>query len=217
MEPENPLLDEYFLKQTGKRNPAVCLLPTASGDSDTYIVTYYDAFNRYHCRPDHLSLFFPPANIEAFLLSHDAIYVGGGNTKSMLALWREWGLDRILRRAWRRGIVLGGVSAGSICWFEEGLTDSISDKLTRLECLGLLRGSNCPHYDSEEDRRPVFRRLVGGGRMKPGVAAEDGVALHYVGRRLKRVVASRPDAAAYRVRPVRGALREEKITPAYLG
>ena len=116
MEPDNPLLDEYFLAQTGKPEPAVCFLPTASGDADGYVVRFYAAFMKLRCQPSHLSLFEPPKNLEAFVLSQDAIYVGGGNTKNMLALWQEWKLDRILRKAWRQGVVLGGISAGSVCW-----------------------------------------------------------------------------------------------------
>jgi peptidase E len=155
--------------------------------------------------------------LEAFVLSQDAIYVGGGNTKSLLALWREWKLDRILRKAWQAGIVLGGISAGSICWFEEGLTDSIPGRLTVLPCLGLLSGSNCPHYDGEKNRRPVFQRLVSKGRMKAGVASDDGVALHFVGRKLARVVSSRPAAAAYTVRRAGTTVEEIKIAPTFLG
>jgi len=217
MEPDNPLLDEYFLAQTGKQKPSVCFVPTASGDSDTYIVKFYAAFGRLSCRPSHLSLFRPPKDLEEFVLAHDAIYVGGGNTKSLLALWREWKLDRILRNAWRQGVLLGGISAGSICWFEEGLTDSIPGRLTTLLCLGLLRGSNCPHYDGESNRRPEYQRHIGQGKMKSGLAADDGVALHFVGRRLSRVVSSRVGASAYAVRKTNGGVKETKITATYLG
>ncbi len=217
MEPENRLLGTYFLAQTGKRRPAVCFVPTASGDSDRDVVNFYTSYGRLSCRPSHLSLFHPPEKLEAFVLSQDAVYVGGGNTKSMLALWREWGLDRIFRKAWRRGVVLGGVSAGSICWFEQGLTDSITGTLTVLPCLGLLKGSNCPHYHNQPKRRPAFRRLIQAGKMKAGLAADDAVALHFIGRRLAHIVSSRPEAAAYRVKKAAGGLAETKITPRYLG
>jgi peptidase E len=129
----------------------------------------------------------------------------------MLAIWREWGFDRLLRRAWERGIVLAGISAGSICWFEEGLTDS-TGSLTPLRCLGFLPGSNCPHYDGERLRRPVYRRMVATGRMRPGLAADDGAALHFVGTRLADVVSSRPGARAWRV----GRSGETEIRPRYL-
>ncbi len=217
MEPRNPLLDQYFLRQTGKRRPAVCFVPTASAEAPSYIARFHRAFLRHRCRPAHLSLFRPPRDLEDFVLSQDALYVGGGNTKSMLALWREWGLDRILRAAWRRGVVLGGISAGSICWFEEGLTDSIPGRLTALPCLGFLPGSNCPHYDGESGRRPAYQRAIARGAIAEGYAAADGVALHFVGHRLHRVVSSRPAALAYRVRRAGRSAAEYGIAPEYLG
>ncbi len=217
MEPNNLLLEEYFLRQARKRKPTVCFLPTASGDADADIVKFYASFGKLGCRPAHVSLFRPPESLEPFILSQDAIYVGGGNTKSMLALWREWGLDRVLRKAWRLGIVIGGISAGSICWFEEGLTDSIPGRLVVLPCLGLLRGSNCPHYDSQPNRRPLYQRLIKAGKMKNGLAADDGVALHFIGRKLAHVVSSRSEAAAFRLSMTASGVEEKKITARYLG
>ena len=129
----------------------------------------------------------------------------------MLALWREWKLDKILKKAWREGIVLGGVSAGSICWFEEGLTDSVLGKLTALPCLGFLPGSNAPHYDSEPERRPTYLRLIGRGKMLEGFAMDDCIALHFENKRLLRVVRSQADAAAYRVKRVENEAVEERI------
>jgi dipeptidase E len=217
MEPDNPLLDEYFIKQTGERNPAVCFVPTASGDADGYIVKFYSAFNRLRCRPTHLSVFRPPQDLETSVLEQNAIYVGGGNTKNLLALWREWGLDRILHKAWQQGIVLGGISAGSICWFDQGLTDSVPGRLTVLPCLGFLKGSNCPHYDGEPKRRPAYQLFVRQGKMKNGIATDNGVALHFVGQKLAHVVSSRPDAAAYHVHRQGKQAKEERIVPQYLG
>jgi dipeptidase E len=144
MEPDNPLLDLYILKQAKKPTPKICFIPTASGDSDHYISRYYNFFNKQNCNPSHLSLFKPPTrDLEGFLLEKDIIYVGGGNTRNLLALWKEWGLDNILRKAWNQGIVLAGVSAGSICWLEEGVTDSFGEGLEPIKCLGFLKGSNC--------------------------------------------------------------------------
>lgn len=217
MEPENPLLDKYILKQAAKRKPAVCFVPTASGESGPYIAQFYEAFGKYYCDASHLSLFKLPQNLESYLLSQDIIYVGGGNTKSMLALWREWHLDRILRKAWRQGVVLCGISAGSICWFQEGLTDSIPNQLQSLQCLGMLPGSHCPHYDGESERQSSYERLIRSGKMKPGVAADDGVGLHYVGKKLKHVVSSRPNAAAYTVKNKASGLAITRIQPRYLG
>lgn len=217
MEPGNPLLDRYFLEQTGKTNPSICFVGTASGDSQDYVARFYAGFGKLKCKPAHLSLFRPPPDIASFVFSQDAIYVGGGNTKNLLALWRDWKLDRLLRQAWARGIVLGGLSAGSICWFQQGLTDSFAGRLTRLDCLGWLGGSNCPHYDGEAERRPAYRRLVAAGRMVPGLAADDGVALHFIGTELRHVVSSRPKARAYRVSGRGRRIHEEELMPKYLG
>lgn len=198
MEPDNPLLDLYILKQAGKAKPKICFLPTASGDADNYIARFYDFFNQQNCHPSHLSLFEPPTrDLESFILEKDIIYVGGGNTKNLLALWREWGLDHILRKAWDQGVILAGVSAGSICWFEQGVTDSFGDGLEPIECLGFLKGSNCPHYDGAADRRPAYHQLIETGKIQAGVATDDGVALHYKELQISKVVSSRSNAKAY--------------------
>lgn len=200
MEPENPLLDLYILNQAGKSNPKICYVPTASGDADICIKWFYDFFEQQVCQPSHLSIFKPPTrDLEGFLLDKDIIYVGGGNTKNLLALWKEWGLDKIMRKAWEQGIVLAGISAGSICWFEEGVTDSYGDKLEPLKCLGFLKGSNCPHYDGEADRRPAYQQFVASHQIKPGIAADDGVAIHYINQQISKIVSSRPNAKAYQV------------------
>jgi peptidase E len=200
MEPENPLLDLYILNQSGKKNPKICYVPTASGDSDICISWYYNFFEKQECRPSHLSLFKPPTrDLEGFLLDKDIIYVGGGNTRNLLVLWKEWELDTIMRKAWEQGILLAGVSAGSICWFEEGVTDSYGDRLEPLKCLGFLKGSNCPHYDGETDRRPSYHELVASNKIKPGIATDDGVAIHYIEQEVCKIVSSRPNAKAYKV------------------
>jgi dipeptidase E len=216
MEPDNLALDEYALRQTGKTCPSVCFLPTASGDSDTYIVKFYAALTQLDCRPSHLSLFKPPqTDLEAYILEKDVIYVGGGHTRNMLTLWREWGLDRILRTAWNRGVLVAGISAGAICWFEQGLSDSVGG-LGALNCLGLLPGSCCPHYDGEEQRRPVYHRLILEGELLPGFGVDDGAALHFVDEHLKCVVTSRLEARAYVVEVVAGDVRERSLEPTYL-
>jgi len=198
---DNLLLVEYFLRQTGKKRPKVCFIGTAGGDSENHRLRFYAGFARFNCALSHLAFFArTPRDLESLVLEQDAIFVGGGNTRSMLAVWRDWGLDAHLRAAWERGVVLGGVSAGAICWFERGITDSIDGPLTAMECLGFLGGSCCPHYDSEPLRRPTFRRLVASGGVPDGVAADDGAALHYIDGRLARAVTSRPRARAYHVR-----------------
>jgi len=200
MEPENPLLDRYILNQTGKTSPKICFIPTASGDSDDYVSRFYRFFEQQECQPSHLSLFRPPTrDLEGFLLEKDIIYVGGGNTKNLLVLWKEWGLDVILRKAWEQGIVLAGISAGSICWFEEGVTDSYGDGLEPIKCLGFLKGSNCPHYDGEVDRRPSYYQLIASNNIQPGMATDDSVAIHYIEQDVMKIVSSRPNAKAYSV------------------
>src|ERR1700741_2500062 len=211
-EPDNPLLDQYILAQTNKRKPRVCFLATASGDAPGYIMKFYTAFLKLNCIPTHLSLFeLPTKDLEVFILEQDVIYVGGGNTRSLLALWREWGLDVYLRTAWNKGTVMCGISAGSICWFDEGLSDFFPGELNRLKGLGFLKGSNCPHYDGEKNRRPAYHKLISRGEISAGVAAEDGVALHYVGAKLEKVISSRPDGKAYLVKKKSAAIVEKEI------
>lgn len=218
MEPDNPALDRYVIAQTGKDRPKVCFLAQASGESLDYTVRFYRAFSDLGCVPTHLSLFAPhTADVSSFLHEQDVIYVGGGNTKSLLALWREWGLDRILRSAAEQGKVLAGISAGCICWFEYGSTDSIPGALSALPCLGYLAGSCSPHYDGEAQRRPTFQQMIAAGTMPPGVAFDDGVAGHYVDGVLQTVVSSRPNAKGYRVERDGAAARETVLPTTYLG
>jgi dipeptidase E len=216
-EPENPLLDQYLVDQTGKTRPKVCFLPHATDEAVRYVRNFYDAFAKLDARSTYLSLFSPPtADLHSFLMEQDAIYVGGGNTKSMLALWREWNLDITLREAYAQGVVLAGVSAGAICWFEQGLTDSIPGPLTPLTCLGILPGSCCPHYDGEAERRPTYHKLLAKNEIMPGIALDDGAAAHFIDGQLVRVVSSRPKAGAYRLTLVDGQVNEEALDAIYL-
>ena len=215
---DNLLLVKYFIEQTHRKKPNIAFIGTAGGDAEAGRLRFYAAFSQFDCKPNHLPLFArTPRDLESFVLEQDAIFVGGGNTRSMLAVWRDWGLDRHLRAAWEQGVVLGGGSAGSICWFEHGVTDSIAGPLTDLPCLGFLEGSNCPHYDSEAQRRPAFHKLVASGRIPEGIAADDGVALHYVDRRLARTVSSRRQAKAYRVTRSGKRAIERRLPTRYLG
>jgi len=212
MEPIDLAMNQYILAQTGKEQPKVCFLPTASSNPAEGIVRFYSGFTQLDCRPSHLSLFASPtADLKAFLLQKDLIYVGGGNTKSMLALWREWGLVEILREAWENGTVLAGGSAGAICWFEQGSTDSIPGELTSLDCMGFLSGSCCPHYDTEAGRRPSYHRMMSAGEILPGLAVDNYAALHFVDDELARVVSSDPEARAYRVELCAGEVVERAL------
>ncbi|MGR3764637.1 Type 1 glutamine amidotransferase-like domain-containing protein [Rossellomorea sp. NS-SX7] len=217
MEPDNLLLDQYILDQSDKKSPEICFLPTASGDAEGYIERFYKAFSTLSCKPSHLSLFkLPTRDLESYILEKDIIYVGGGNTKSMLALWREWGVDQILEKAWNNGTILSGLSAGSICWFEEGVTDSYGEGLEVIEGLGFLEGSHSPHYDGEIERRPAYQSLIEAGRLKGGYGVDDGAALHFHGKELINAVSSRPNANAFSVQHT-GNIIEKKITIRYLG
>ena len=215
---EDPLIDDYILSLTGKERPRVCFVPTASGDAAAYVERFYAAFTRRPCEPSHLSLFqLPYPAIGDILRSHDVIYVGGGSTANMLAIWRLHGLDETLRQAWERGVVLAGISAGALCWFEAGVTDSLSPELVPWrDGLGLLPGSFCPHYETEPDRRPAYHRFVREQRLPPGYAADDLVALHFEGTELAEVVSAREGAAAYRVEADGEAVSETRIEPRVL-
>lgn len=210
-------LERYILGLTGKTDPKLCYLGTASGDAQAGIDRFYDACTHLACTPTHLSLFKPSTrDLAGLLLAQDVLYIGGGNTRNLLALWRLWEVDTIMRAAWERGIILAGVSAGSICWFGQGTTDSWFGPLSALPCLGFLPGSNCPHYDSEPERRPTYHRFVASGAMADGYAADDGVALHFTDTTLAKVISSRPDARAYRVvRSGDGAV-ETMIVPEFV-
>ncbi len=197
---EDMSLSRYILDQAAAGSPRVCFLSQANGEDASYVLRFYRHFQALGAQPADLSLFHPhTADIESFLMAHDAIYVGGGNTLSMLALWRAWGVDRILHAAWEQGTLLAGVSAGAICWFEQGLTDSIPGKLSALDCLGFLPGSCSPHYDGEAERRPSYHRMVARGDIKPGYGVDDHAALHFRGKDLAGVVTSRGSVSAYRV------------------
>lgn len=200
MEPRNPRLEKWLLELSRRRRPRVLFLPTASGDSSRGIQRFYRAFSKHSCEASHLGLFDRSgADVRDTILSSDLIYVGGGNTANLLAIWQLHGVDSALRDAWNDGVVLCGVSAGAICWFEAGVTDSFGPDLQPLhQALGLLTGSFCPHYD-HAPRRPAYQRLVAGGELPPGYAADDGVAILFEDTAIGDVVRSRRAAAAYRV------------------
>jgi dipeptidase E len=215
-DPENLALEKYVIAQSGAQNARVAFVPTASGEPDHYVASFYGAFLKLGCRPSVLTFFKRTPDLRSFLLQQDVIYVGGGNTKSLLALWRDWGVDQILREAWENGIVLTGVSAGAICWFEQGLTDSFSDKLRPLACLGFLPGSCCPHYDGEPQRRPSYHQLLGAGEIAAGVAIEDWTGVHFKGTEICKVVSSKRGARAYSMRAAHGSVQEVALASEFL-
>lgn len=213
MEPHNLAIDRWILSLTGKASPKVCFLPTASGDAQGYSRKFLSTFGRLDCQPSCLSLFRRDRDeLRAFLLDQDVIYVGGGNTANMLAIWQTHKIDEILREAWEAGVLLAGLSAGSLCWYQEGVTDSLGTSLAPLhEGLGFLPGSHCPHYDGEEDRRPTYQKLVQTKELLAGIAADDGVGLLYEGADLKEVVTSRDGTCAWSVSPGPESIIETKI------
>lgn len=207
MEPDNPLLDDFLLSLVERPRgdggrPRVCFVPTASGDSEEYAARFRAAFEG-RAETSVLPLFrrgeVPGGDLGAHVLAQDVVYVGGGSTANLLAVWRLHGLDRLLVEAAEGGTVLAGISAGMNCWFEASVTDSFGPLAPLADGLGLLPGSACPHYDGEVDRRPAYLDLVGTGRLPAGVAADDGCALLWRDGELVEAVSSRPHARAFRV------------------
>jgi peptidase E len=207
MEPPNRLLDDHVLDlaraASGRDRPRICLIPTATADDPFLVETFRDLFAPPRAEPSVLSLFSrTDDDLADLVFGQDAVYVTGGNTANLLALWRLHGLDRVLRAAWRRGVVLAGMSAGAICWFESCTTDSFGPTLRPLHGgLGILDGTFIPHYHGEPQRRPLTLELIGNGTLPPGHAVDDGVALVFRDRDLVEAVASNDGAGAWRVEP----------------
>src|SRR5262245_33012186 len=178
-DPANPALEKYLIDQARKTQPNVLMIATARGDDAGYVENFHRSFRALGATTRDLPFFHRTPDLRQLILEQDVIYVGGGNTRSMLAVWREWGLTQILREAYDRGIVLGGQSAGAICWFEQGVTDSWADRLRPLDCMGFLPGSCCPHYDGEIERRPAYHELLRTGQISPGYAIDDRVTTHF--------------------------------------
>ena len=198
-DPENLALDRYILSLVLRPGPKVCFIPTASADSQDYIVRFHNAYKNLGCETSHLSLFWPHRlDFDEFMLEQDVIYVGGGNTRNLVILWRDWGLDKAIRKAYENGTVLAGVSAGANCWFDEFSTDSMGP-LAPWNGLGWLKGSFCPHYDTEVDRRPSLKRMLENREIGPGLASEDRTAVHFVDEGLHRCITSTPGSKVYAV------------------
>ena len=178
--PNQRIIEKYIIDQSNESRPNVLFIPTASAEDKSYTVNFYSCFNGLDCNPSHLNFFQRTPRIEGLINKADIIYVGGGNTKSMLAVWKEWKLDKLLIKAYNKGTVLAGVSAGAICWFDTGITDSWASNLNYIDCMGILSGSCCPHYDSEKDRRPSVHKFIEQEKLKSVYAIEDGAAIHFV-------------------------------------
>jgi dipeptidase E len=217
MEPDNPALDDFLLSLTGRRRPRVCFVPTASGDAEGYVGRFLEAFAG-RAQTSVLRLFAREhADLRRFVLDQDVVYVSGGSTANLLAVWRVHGLPDILAEALDNGTVMAGISAGMNCWFEASVTDSFGPTLGGLEDgLGFLPGSACPHYDGEEQRAPTYRELVANG-FPAGYAADDGCALLFEDGKLADVVASRRTASGYRVELTDQGVVETPLGARYLG
>lgn len=209
---ESDRFDDFILSLAPARTPNVCFIGTASGDAESYVRQFYATYGTRSCRPTHFPVFSaPPRPAREHLLDQDVVYIGGGSTANLLALWRVHGLDKILREAWEKGTILAGASAGALCLFEDGVTASLGHGFGPLGGgLGFLRGSFCPHYVDDADRTAAFRRLIAEG-LAPGIGASDAVALRFVGEELRDVVSTRADAHAARVELVRDNVVETPL------
>ena len=213
----NTAFIRYMAALTGKPRPKLCYLPTASADNPSGIISWYQ-----NCAPLQVEPYVQTSFIastqqakgwDEVFLSMDGIVCSGGNTLNQQAIWKAQGIDEVLRQAWDRGIVLGGASAGSLCWFEEGTTDSRPKELSIVKCLGFIKGSHSPHYDREPGRRPLYQKLIGSGQMKPGYACDNDAGIYFEDNDVKRVVHTRAEAKVYYVSVVDGKVVEKVMEP----
>ena len=207
----------YMAELSGKKRARICYLPTASADSDAGIINFYQQCATLDVEP-HVQRSFIESlsqtqSWDEVLLSMDGIVCSGGNTLNQQAIWKAQGIDVVLKAAWDKGVVLGGASAGSLCWFEEGTTDSRPKALSIVKCLGFIPGSHSPHYDAEPGRRPLYQKLIGAGTMKPGYACDNDAGIYFEDTTVKRVVGTRDGAKVYFVSVVNGAVVEKVLEP----
>ena len=215
-DPGEGIIEEYILKQKKKKKPNICFIPTATGDNEAYKVNYYATFSKLNCNPSHLDFFKRTPDLKRLISNQDAIFVGGGNTKSMLAVWREWGLDKILKKGYKNGIVMSGVSAGAICWFQNGITDSWSSNLKIMPCMNIIKGTCCPHYDEEPERRPTVKKMIMSKKLKNIFAVDGGAALHIKNENIFKSVSFREQKSSYEVSLLRGKLVERSFKKSFI-
>ena len=210
--PNKPIIEEYILNLSDKKKPTVTFFPTASAEDSSYIVNFYTAFAKLNCKAQHISLFKKTPDLKSIIAESDIIYIGGGNTKSMLAVFREWNLDKLIINAYKEGKILAGVSAGAICWFEKGITDSWAGGLKILDCMGVLKGNCCPHYDGEANRKPSVEKFLKNKELEIDcLCIEDGAAVHYENEILKRSISFYKYKNAYQVSYKKDELIEEPL------
>jgi aminopeptidase N len=209
--PGNGIIEQYILDQSNSEEPNICFIPTATGDDESYKVSYYSTFSKLNCNPTHLDFFKRTPNLEKLIDDQDIIFVGGGNTKSMLSVWREWGLDKILKNAFENGTIMSGVSAGAICWFEKGVTDSWAEKLEIMDCMGFTKGNCCPHYDEEPERKPSLSKFIETKEIFNCYAIEGGCALHIKNDAVYTAISFRGKKNSYLVKQLNNKIIETKL------
>ena len=208
--PNHRKIEKYILELTGKEKPNVVFFPTASAENQAYIVQFYKCFTKMSCEPSHVTFFQRTPRLDSIINKADVIYVGGGNTKSMLAVWQEWKLDKLLLKAYNNGKILCGVSAGAICWFEQGITDSWASNLNVMDCLGFLPEMACPHYQEEKDRRPDVHKMLKQGKCGPGWAIDGGAAIHFKNGKYYKSIQFYSDSYVHYVSIKNGVVKEDK-------
>ena len=202
-------IEDYILSLSSKENPNICFIPTATGDNDAYKVNYYDVFTKFNCNPTHIDFFKRTVDLSEHISKQDIIFVGVGNTKSMLAVWKDWGLDILLKDAYEGGTVMSGVSAGAICWFERGITDSWAHDLAIMDCLGFVKGICCPHYDEEPARRPFVKNSLQANLIDHCLSIEGNCALHIKDEYPFKAVNFGNEKNAYRTTLIDGEVLED--------
>ena len=209
--PKHNLIEKYILKQSNVKKPNILFIPTASAEDKSYIVNFYSCFSRLDCSPSHITFFQRTPRLDSLVNKADVIYVGGGNTKSMLAVWKEWKLDKMLLKAYQNGKILCGVSAGAICWFEQGITDSWASNLNTMDCLGFIDGMACPHYQEEKDRRPSVHKLLKNKNAISGYAIDGGAAVHFKKGEYYKSLQFYSNSNVYKVSLVDGNVNESQL------
>ena len=204
-------IEQYIRSQSAKDDPKICFIPTATGDDASYIKNFYKAFDSLGCKTSHIDFFKRTINLRPHILDQDIIYVGGGNTKSMLAVWKEWGLDIILKEAYENNIIMSGVSAGAICWFKKGITDSWKDNQATIDCLGFVEGICCPHYDEEPERIPYVKEILEANEIAECYAIEGYAALHLIDDKPKYNVSFKKDTSCHHVFLANKKVHHKKI------
>ena len=208
--PNHRKIEKYILELTGKEKPNVVFFPTASAENQDYIIKFYKCFTKMSCEPSYVTFFQRTPRLDSIINKADVIYVGGGNTKSMLAVWQEWKLDKLLLKAYNNGKILCGVSAGAICWFEQGITDSWASNLNVMDCLGFLPEMACPHYQEEKDRRPDVHKMLKQGKCGPGWAIDGGAAIHFKNGKYYKSIQFYSDSYVHYVSIKNGVVKEDK-------